>query len=801
MKNLFIHALIISMPLFGFTQPGISGKVLDSQTNEALAGAHIILSPTFLTAISDDEGAFRFDNLKPGNYQLTVSFLGYGEHLQTIVIPQDAEVSILLVPRQIMNDEVVISASRMPVKSPSTYTNIAKEEISKANLGQDMPFLLETTPSLVATSDAGTGIGYTGLKIRGTDITRINVTVNGIQMNDPESHSVYWVNLPDLASSIESIQIQRGVGTSSNGAATFGGSINIQTQSFRDEPYAEINSAAGSFDSFKNSISLGTGLLDGKFAVDARLSKITSDGYVDRAFSDLQSYYVSGGYYSDKSVIKLNLISGNERTYQAWNGTPFDSLETNRTFNPSGIFYNDDGTISYYDNETDNYRQDHQQLIFSHNINRKVNLNLTLFHVGGFGYYENYKQNERFSKYGLDDVIIGNDTLTHTDLIRRKYLDNDFYGSSFSLNYNSHKRFTASLGGGFDYYEGDHYGNIIWAEFAGNSTTDFRWYDNTGIKRQYNIFGKFYYQLGQRINAFADLQVRGIDYKIVGTHDNLMDISQEHNFLFVNPKIGALMELNRQHQSYFSFAIANREPTRSDFRDADADNQPRPERLNNIEIGHNYTRNTFRVNANFYYMDYKDQLVLTGKINNVGSPIFVNVPRSYRIGIELSMGWKLSPQLRWDGNATLSNNRIKNFTEYVDNWNPPYDQIEKNLGDTDISFSPSAVAKSVISYLPAKGLSLSLVSKYVGKQFIDNTSDNSRSLDPYFVNDIRINYTFSIAFVKELSLYLMVNNVLNTDYVTNAWVYRYLEGGNEYRMDGYFPQAGINFLGGVSVNF
>lgn len=801
MKKLKMMALMMMLPLLGFSQFTLTGKVLDAQTKETLTGAHVMIETTFITTVTDNSGAFRFSNLKPGDYQLKVSFLGYEALIQPINLNQNQQVEIDLNRRLIMEEEVVISATRMQTNSPSTFTNIAKEELRKNNLGKDLPYLLESTPGLVTTSDAGSGIGYTGLKIRGTDITRINVTINGIPLNDPESQGVYWVNLPDLASSLQSIQVQRGVGTSANGAATFGASINIQTQSLNPEPYAEISSSAGNFNMLKNTLTMGTGLLAGKFTLDARLSKINTDGYVDRAFSDLKSFFVAGGFYTDKTMIKVNIFTGNETTYQAWNGVPSDSLETNRTYNPSGIYTDSNGNINYYNNETDNYQQDHYQMIFAQNLNRNLYANISLFYIRGFGYYENYKENERFSKYGLNNITVGGDTITRSDLIRRKYLDNHFYGTTFSFNYNSFDRLRAVLGGGFNHYDGDHYGTIIWSQFASNSTPDRHWYYNTGIKQEYNLFGKVYYQVSKQINAFADLQIRGIEYSITGTHDDLSDISQSHDFMFLNPKIGALIDLTQEHQSYISLAIANREPTRSDFRDADADNQPKPERLTNLEVGHNYTLNKFRLNVNVYYMDYKDQLVLTGKINNVGNPIFVNVPDSYRLGIEFVAGWKPLKWLKWEGNTSISENKIKNFTAYVDNWNPPYEQLSTNLGETNISFSPPVTAGSQLTFLPIESLSLNLVSKYVGKQFIDNTSDNSRSLDSYFVNDLRVNYTISTSLIKEIDFYLTVANMFNTEYETNAWVYRYVDGNEEYRLDGYFPQAGINFLGGVTLRF
>lgn len=801
MKKLFLLCFAIAFTLNVFAQISLSGVIRDSQTNEALSGAHLSLQPTFLTQISNERGEFGFTNLKPGVYTLKVTYLGYDNVVQVIEVKSDEFVDIGMFRRPIMEEEVVVLASRVAGNSPVTFTNIEKEQIQKSNFGNDIPFLLATTPSLVATSDAGAGIGYTGLKIRGTDITRINVTLNGVQWNDPESHSVYWVNLPDLASSIESIQIQRGVGTSSNGAAAFGGSINIQTQSLRADPYAEISSIMGSFNTFKNAISVGTGLIDGKFTLDGRFSKINSDGYVDRATSNLESVYFLAGYFTDKTLVKFNMISGREKTYQAWNGAPYDSLFTNRTFNPSGLYYNGDGSIGYYDNETDNYKQDHYQFTCSRTLNRKMIMNLTAFMVKGFGYFENMKQNQKFSNYGLSDFIIGNDTIKRTDLVRRKYLDNAFYGGNFSFKYQHSQTLQSIIGGGYNYYDGNHYGKIVRADFGENIPEDFLWYQNNGIKKQYNLFGKVNYEHNQRFNLFAEMQLRAINYSINGIHDNLLDISQKHDYLFVNPKAGFVVPVNKRNQVYFSAAIANREPTRTDLKDADLDNQPKEELLLNIEAGHTYTSNDFRFHTNLFFMDYKDQLVMTGKINRVGDPVFTNVPNSYRAGVELAFGWKPTSNLNWQANLTLSKNKILNFTEYVDNWSPPFLQIETDLGTTDISFSPSVTGSSILSYRILEGFDVALISKYVGKQYIDNTSNDDRKLDPYFVNDLMFRYSISTGFIKGIDLSFTVNNIFDRKYITHAWIYRYFEDGGEYHQDGYFPQAGINILGGVFLKF
>jgi len=709
-------------------------------------------------------------------------------------------------PTFILEDEVIISALKVNQKSPITYKNIGKKDLKEVNLGQDIPYLIENTPSVVVTSDAGVGVGYTGIRIRGTDITRINVTLNGIPLNDPESNGVYWVDIPDLASSIEEMQIQRGVGTSTNGASAFGASINILTQKPDIDPYAEINASYGSFNTYKTNLSFGTGLIKNKWAFDGRVSKIASDGYIDRAWSDLKSFFLSGSYYGKNSLLKVNIFSGKEKTYQAWGGVPADKLETNRTYNPYT-----------YENEIDDYQQDHYHLIYSKEINNYLQLNAAAFYIKGKGYYEQYREGDDFSDYQLEPIeifdtliVIGSDTtlypdslITSTDFVRQKWLDNDFYGLTYSLVYEKDNLKTI-IGGAWNNYEGDHYGKVIWAKFMSNGNKDHEWYRNTGEKRDFNIFGKVEYQFSEKLNLYADLQYRSIKYSIDGIHDDLRDLTQQHSFDFINPKAGLFYELNNRNNCYFSFALANREPSRGDYRDADEGHMPTSEKLYDYELGYEYRSKNFLLNTNLYYMDYKEQLVLTGEINNVGDPIMTNVPKSYRAGIEITSGIKIWRMLRWDMNMTFSQNKIKDFTAFVDdydaNWNYQGQQ-EEYLGKTDLSFSPNFIGNSNFTFTPYKNLDLSFITKYVGKQFIDNTSSDDRSLDSYLVNNFRIAYNFTTKLTKDIAVYLMVNNIFSEKYESNAWVYSYYLGNDRNNMFGYYPQAGINFLAGVSVRF
>ena len=798
----FISILWLGLfPVLTFAQFSISGKVIDQKSGESLPGAHVIIEEFSISTTTASDGHFEIENLKSGKYTFIVSYIGYKKLSKEMMISKNTEQNFELIPDIYLQEEIIVSATRAQKKSPTTYSELNRRQISENNMGQDLPYLLERTPSVVTTSDAGSGIGYTGIRIRGTDITRINVTMNGVPVNDAESHSVYFVDMPDLASSVDNIQIQRGVGTSTNGAAAFGASINIQTNKLNPDPYAEISSAAGSFNTFKNTIRFGSGLINNHWAFDGRYSKISSDGYIDRGWSDLNSFYLSGGYYGKKSMIKAIVTSGKEKTYQAWYGTPKDSLATNRTYNPSGAMKDADGNINgYYDNQTDNYRQDYYQLHFAHEFSKTMNLSAALFYTRGNGYYESYKNNRKYSDYGLSDVTIGNDTISSTNMIQQKWLDNDFYGGNIALNY-SGARLKSTSGISFNTYDGDHFGYIIWAEHTGTSFINDPWYKNNGKKTDFSIFEKITYQASERINLYADLQFRTISYSMVGIHDNLNDLTQSHNYIFLNPKGGIHFTIDNHQSAYASVAVANREPNRSVFRDADEGQEIKSEQLIDYEAGYKFNNSKLNLEAVVYYMDYKDQLVLTGQINNVGDAILVNVAKSYRMGIELIAGIKLSQKISWDLNATFSENKISNFASYTDNWNTWPEQNIETLGTTDISFSPDIIAGSSLNFKPLKNLEASLNSQYVGRQYIDNTSNINRSLDPYFVNNLKLKYSVYPHFIKQIDFMISLNNIFNEEYETNAWVYRYYYDDVEYEMNGYFPQAKFNFMAGINIRF
>ena len=786
----------------GFSQVSVNGTISGKTSGEILAGAHVSVENTFITSVSGKEGEYRITGLKPGFHTFKVSFMGYKTLEQNLRLRHDTVLDFPMEKSAILGEEVNIIATRAQEKTPTTYSTISPAELKKVNLGQDLPFILENTPSVVVTSDAGTGIGYTSINIRGSDLTRINVTLNGIPVNDAESQGVWFVDLPDIASSSNTIQVQRGVGTSTNGAGAFGASINIQTNPLNPEPYAELNSSAGSFNTLKNTFSFGTGLINDRFSFDGRISRITSDGYIDRAFSKLTSFALSGGYYGKKTTVKFNVFSGYEKTYHAWEGVPKDSLATNRTYNPAGQYRDKSGHIAYYDNQTDNYTQTHYQFLFSQEISRNLNVNAALHYTKGTGYYESYDTAQSFSGYGLKNVIIGNDTVTRTNLVNQKWLENDFYGITFSGNYSNHKKLKITVGGALNNYCGKHYGKVIWAEYASDGDSQRHWYDGTGTKMDFNIFGRINYQVLKKLNLFADLQYRYINYKLSGTLEDLRTLDQKHEFNFFNPKLGVYFDISNKQDIYLSFAVGNREPNRNNYEVAEPSNFPTNETVNDWELGYDLKLTSFRAGINFYYMNYLNQLVLTGKINSVGEAIMTNVPHSYREGIEVTAGANIFKWLKWDINSTFSINNIRDFTEYVDSYDENWEltgQVSHYLGKTALSFSPGVILQNNITFIPLKNLNLTLTSRYVGKQYVDNTSNNERVLDPYFINSIIAGYSIKTRRIKEIGFSAMVNNIFSTRYETNAWVYPYYQGGTLYESNGYFPQALINFLLGITL--
>lgn len=787
------------MPYVVSAQLFLKGRITDHATRQPLPGASVAVGDR--SATTNEKGEFSIPVSKPGTYLLKVRYIGYRDLSDNVRVSGSEWLNLVLYRNSIVTDEVIVRATRAQENTGTTYKNLNREEIGKNNLGQDLPYLLNQTPSVVVSSDAGTGIGYTGIRIRGSDITRINVTVNGIPLNDAESQGAFFVNLPDFASSVDNMQIQRGVGTSTNGAAAFGGSINVQTTTRRDSSYAEINNTYGSFDTWKNTVSVGSGLIDHKFTFDARLSRIKSDGYIDRGASDMKSFFLTGAFYGKKDLVRANVFSGKEKTYQAWEGVPQDSLATNRTYNPFT-----------YENQTDNYQQDHYQLLYTHTFSDKLTFNSALHYTYGRGYYEEFKT-DSLKNYGFASPVINGAAVEESDLVRQKWLDNHFYGGTYSFNYKPKSALDITLGGAYNEYRGSHFGEVVWAEAPyvlpqeKGISTKRRYYDNDAVKTDFNSYIRGVYQK-DKFSVFADLQYRRVGYSFLGLNRSRNSVQQKETLNFFNPKIGVTWLLNSKSNVYASLAVANKEPNRDDYTESSAESRPKAENLKDLELGYRRQDKNYQIGANVYGMFYKDQLILTGEINDVGQATRMNVPDSYRLGIELDGQVRISSKLRWAATASISKSRIKTFTEYVDDLSGQQSFAYKN---TDIAFSPNFVGSSELAFTPLRNAEIALLSKYVSEQYLDNTSNRStaidaagrpdRTLDAFFVNDIRLRYNTSLGRLKNVGITLLVNNVFNELYENNGYTFKYMSEGKLFSGNGYYPQATRNFLLSLGLKF
>ncbi|MBK7384852.1 MAG: TonB-dependent receptor [Flavobacteriales bacterium] len=777
-----------------FAQSMVTGTVLDEH-NAPLMGANVVLDgANNLGDATDANGRYTVVGVSDGLRKIRVTYVGYITLDTTIMVAHGTQHTFRLRPNAHLITGVEVTALRAGDRAPFAKSTVTRATIDRINTGVDLPYVLDQQPSVVSTSDGGTGIGYTYMRIRGTDGTRTNITVNGVPFNDPESQGAFLVNMPDLVSSAEDIEIQRGVGTSTNGPAAFGASVNVRTTAVKREPWALVGVSGGSFHTQRYSVSAGTGLLNEHFSLDVRLSSITSDGYVDRASADLKSYFLQGAWIGAKRSLRFITFRGKELTYQAWGGVPREVIDTNRTYNGYT-----------YANEVDHYDQTHYQVLFDQQLGANTKLNLTLFRVLGAGYFEQYRADDDLSTYGIAPAVINGDTITTSDIIRRRWLDNTLTGANASaeIKLGAHR---LVLGGSYARYEGAHFGEVIWARYAGTTNIGDRYYDDDASKTDGNAFAKLSYAINPRLDVFGDVQVRNVEHRLAMFNSDFVAAPQTIRYTFFNPKAGVLWKVNASDKAYASIAVANREPNREDLVETTPESRPRSEQLVDYEVGYERRSARFSGGANLYYMDYRDQLVLTGELNDVGAALRTNVKSSYRAGVELTFAAQLTKRLTWRGNATLSSNKVRNYTEYLDDWDNG-GQVAVEHAESDLSFSPSVIAGSelsvrIIEKEKRARVDLTLVSKYVGTQYLDNSASADRQLGAYVVHDARLNVTlFGLRGTRSVDLNLTVRNLFSELYESNGWAYSYMSDGRRQELVGLYPQAPMNVLGGVTVRF
>jgi iron complex outermembrane receptor protein len=809
MKRIFGAITLLGIALLGFGQETrISGMLLDDETGMGVYGAQVIVltESDSALAITQMDGSFEIALLVKGAIKINISHITYEKQSLLLNASQASEdLRIYLKPKQFIVKEAEIRGLRADRFTPSTFTDLDQKEISEMNFGRDIPFVLALTPSTVSHSDAGAGIGYSGVRIRGVDATRTNVTINGIPYNDAESQGVFWVNLPDMASSATGIQVQRGVGTSTNGAAAFGAGIHIQTDDHREEAFGQITTAIGSFNTQRASVRFGTGRTANNWSFTGRLSSITSDGFIDRATSDLKSFYFSLAKYGEKSSFTANVFSGKERTYQAWWGIPepkFKGDEDGVERYINQLWLSDEeaqnlresnpSTYNYYtyENEVDNYGQDHYQLFYNLQINKHLGLNTAAHYTYGRGYFEQYRSNGDLSEVGVDTVFVGGDTITQADHVRRLWLDNHFYGLIANLLYRK-DNWSITWGNSANQYRGDHFGELVWSRFAGNSETGDRFYENDALKSEISSFLKLGYSKNEW-NYYADFQLRAVNYQFQGPNRFGVILPQDLNFVFFNPKAGVSW-IKGGRKAYASFAVSHREPVRDDLVNAGPESRPGAERLYNTEMGWRKEGNQLTYGVNVYGMFYEDQLVLTGEVNDVGAFTRVNVDRSFRAGVETELHWKLNEQWAVGGNLSLSRNRIIDFTEFVDDWDVG-GQREISHGNTNLAFSPEVVSMQQLRYTPVKRIDISLINKYVSRQYLDNSGSVDRSLEAFMVQDLQANWHIPSKALKDASLGLQVNNISNRAYAPNGYTFSGIIDGQRQSFNYLYPMAGINYL-------
>ena len=822
-KAKILVAFLLTFTAFSLAAQNVTltGKVVN-QKQEGLPGATVYFNSLKKGVATDFDGNYTI-KVPEGKHSVTVSFLGYTTIKKDITTNQKNIVVVLTANENIL-EEVLVSATRANAKTPITFTNVTKKELESRNLGQDLPILLDQLTSVVTTSDAGAGVGYTGIRVRGSDATRVNVTINGIPYNDAESQGTFWVNMPDFSSSVEDIQLQRGVGTSTNGAGAFGASLNIKTLEPSNEAYAETSHNFGSFNTRKHNINLSSGIINNFYAT-ARLSKITSDGYIDRSSSDLNSYFLEAGYIKNNTKVRAMVFGGHEITQQAWYGTPEAVLNKDQEgidlfLSHEYFFFSDDQIANLesnpgrtynhytYNNEIDNYKQKHYQIHLDQKLNEFYTLNISGNYTSGEGYFEQFKPHEEVGDYFPNHTNADDEG----EVIRRRWLSNDFYAFVYALNYTK-KNLNITLGGGANVYKGDHFGEIIWDSFpTAQINYEEEYYFSDAQKVEVNTYLKAEYELNKNIYVFGDLQYRTISHESQGISSDLQDIDLNKTFNFFNPKVGLTYTINKNNSAYASFAIANREPNRDDLTKNPI--TPKAENLQDLEVGYKFKNQKGYISSNIYYMNYKDQLVLTGEIDDVGDAIRQNVGESYRLGIEVEGGYQFTDFFRIDANFALSRNKIKEF-EYIvydEQYDPNtwetvvYEPITTKHEDVDISFSPSVISSGILTFTPVKNLDLKWIGKYVGDQYLDNTQSSDKQIDSYFVNNFNASYKVNPKWIKEISFNLLVNNIFSKKYESNGYTYSYYyrpEGSNDDAITErfYYPQATKNFLLGATLKF
>ncbi len=814
MKNAFLILFFCGVFTNTFAQYTITGNVVN-ELGEPIEFVSVFLPYTDYATYTDADGNYEISDIESDYYDIKFTYVGYRDKKFEIDLLNDTIINVVLTGMIYNIDELEIRAVENRERDPFANSQYDREEFDSRNVGQDIPTLLSYTPSLTVSSDAGTGIGYSALRIRGVDQARINVTINGIPLNDAESHQVFWVDLPDLSSYVNNIQINRGVGSSTNGSGAFGGSVHLDTDVFSLNPFAKFSGTVGSFGTYKYSGQLGTGLMNGKYSINFGYSGIQSDGYIDRATSDLSSYNISLRKISDNGFVKFNIISGRERTYQAWNGVPegiFNDDETQKlehyNNNAGSLYLTQEDSINYfssdrrynyytYEDQVDKYDQTHFQFLTGRKINESTNINVKLNYTKGKGYFEEFKHQQDLDDY---DLINYKDTLGNilevADLVRRRWLDNDFLFGAVDAEWKSDSNFNMVAGVSYSYYNGDHFGRVISVDNVNQFGRLRPYYSNVGKKKDFNVFTKLNWEFISKLNTFVDLQFRNIDYSILGDDNDDVNINIDTDFQFFNPKLGLSYLLKDDLRIYSSVAVAQKEPVRSDL--IDNQNEIEAEKLTDFELGVELNSEKISLGVNAYHMSYDNQLVATGELNDVGAALRQNVDKSSRTGVEIILGANFLDKFSYSGSVTLSKNKIEDF-EYVlyDYATDPVERIVQVFENTDISFSPSVIYNSKVSY-DLNGLRLHWLTNYVGKQFLDNTSDDSKSLDAYLINGFNAEYIIQNNTVNEIKLKLLVNNIFDVDYASNGYTYSYLFG-DLIQENFYYPQAGINFLFGVDI--